>query len=230
LEEARVSSQNVEQPTVTNATALECFFDCSSPWTYLAFESLQPLAAEFNLAIDWRPILVGGIFNTVNPTVYAMRSSDLPPAKARHQRKTMTDWARLVGITFKCPRGGDKWQPTVFPVNSVNAMRGCILLGPEGKLVPFARAVFQIYWSEDQDISQNSVLTEVCKRVGIDPEWFFAGIAEPAIKSNLRANTDEVIRRGGFGSPTIFVNRTDMYWGNDSLPLVRYALQHGQTA
>ena len=27
--------------------------------------------------------------------------------------------------------------------------------------------------------------------------------------------------RGGFGSPTIFVDKTDMYFGNDRLPLIR---------
>ena len=31
--------------------------------------------------------------------------------------------------------------------------------------------------------------------------------------------------RGGYGSPTMFVNRTDMYFGNDRIPLIRAALQ-----
>ena len=30
--------------------------------------------------------------------------------------------------------------------------------------------------------------------------------------------------RGGFGSPTIFVDKTDMYFGNDRLPLIREAI------
>ena len=51
-----------------------------------------------------------------------------------------------------------------------------------------------------------------------------AGVAEPAIKEQLKANTDELIQRGGFGSPTIFVNGNDMYFGNDRLQLVREAL------
>ena len=34
----------------------------------------------------------------------------------------------------------------------------------------------------------------------------------------------EVIERGGFGSPTIFVGGEDMYFGNDRLPLVREAV------
>ena len=52
---------------------IEFFFDCSSPWTYLAFHNIQPLAKEFGADIVWRPILVGGIFNTINPSVYAQR-------------------------------------------------------------------------------------------------------------------------------------------------------------
>ena len=43
---------------------IEFFFDCSSPWTYLAFHNIQPLAAEWAPTIRWRPILVGGVFNT----------------------------------------------------------------------------------------------------------------------------------------------------------------------
>jgi 2-hydroxychromene-2-carboxylate isomerase len=102
-------------------------------------------------------------------------------------------------------------------------MRGCIFLGKD--MVPFARAVFEAYWGEDKDISQDAVLTEVCKRVGVDPQKFFAGIGEQAIKDQLKANTDEVMARGGFGSPTIFIDKTDMYFGNDRMPLIREALQ-----
>ena len=48
---------------------IEFFFDCSSPWTYLAFHNIQPLAAEFGARIIWRPVLVGGIFKTITPGV-----------------------------------------------------------------------------------------------------------------------------------------------------------------
>ncbi len=91
-------------------------------------------------------------------------------------------------------------------------------------MLPFARTAFEIYWGEDQDISQDSVLAEVCKRVGVDAQAFFAGIGQQAIKDQLKANTDEVMKRGGFGSPTIFLDQTDMYFGNDRLPLLREAL------
>ena len=193
---------------------IEFFFDISSPWTYLAFHNVEPLAREFGETIRWRPILVGGIFNTVNPSVYASREHPVE-AKVAYQKKDMADWARSAGLVIKM-------RPTVFPVNSVKAMRGCIHLAKQ--MVPFARAVFQIYWGEDQDISQDAVLTEVCGRVGVDAKEFFAGISQQAVKDQLKANTDEVMARGGFGSPTIFLDKTDMYFGNDRLPLVREAL------
>lgn len=199
---------------------IEFFFDCSSPWTYLAFHNIQPLAKEFSTEIIWRPILVGGIFNTVNPSVYASRETPVP-LKARYMKKDLADWARSAGLAIKMP-------PTVFPVNSVKAMRGCIYLGKEylGKeMVPFARAVFEAYWGDDQDISTDAVLGEICRSVGVDRAKFFAGIGEQAIKDQLKANTDEAMARGGFGSPTIFVDKTDMYFGNDRLPLIREALQ-----
>ena len=193
---------------------IEFFFDCSSPWTYLAFHNIQPLAKEFG-EISWRPILVGGIFNTVNPSVYATRKAPVP-LKARYELKDLSDWARSSGLSIKM-------RPSVFPVNSVKAMRGCIWSGKD--MVGFARAVFEAYWGEDKDISKDEVLSELCRRVGIDPQKLLVGIAEQAIKDQLKANTDEVIARGGFGSPTIFIDKTDMYFGNDRLPLIREALQ-----
>ncbi|MGB3864207.1 MAG: 2-hydroxychromene-2-carboxylate isomerase [Xanthobacteraceae bacterium] len=194
---------------------IEFFFDCSSPWTYLAFHNIQPLAKELNVPITWRPFLVGGVFNTVNPSVYVSREKPIVP-KARYMLKDLGDWARSAGLAIKMP-------PTVFPVNSVKAMRGCIWLGNDA-MVPFATKVFEAYWSDDKDISQDAVLSDICKATGIDPAKFFAGIGEQAIKDQLKANTDELIARGGFGSPTIFVDKTDMYFGNDRLPLIREAI------
>jgi 2-hydroxychromene-2-carboxylate isomerase len=195
---------------------IEFFFDCSSPWTYLGFHNIQPLAAELKVPIRWRPILVGGVFNSVNPSVYASREKPVP-AKRDYMLKDLKDWARSSQLKIVMP-------PTVFPVNSVKAMRGCLWLEPQGQLVPFATAVFEAYWGRDQDISQDAVLADICRRCGIDAQAFFAGIAQDTIKAQLKANTDELMARGGFGSPTIFINGNDMYFGNDRLPLVRDAL------
>ena len=205
---------------------IDFFFDCSSPWTYLAFHNIQPLAAELKVPICWRPILVGGIFNSVNPSVYAMRENPVP-AKWAYMLKDLKDWAREANLKIVMP-------PKVFPVNSVKAMRACIWLDQldatalkAGKqstqMAAFATAVFEAYWAREEDISQDDVLADICERVGVNVKAFFNAIGQQAIKDQLKANTEEVIRRGGFGSPTMFVG-DDMYFGNDRLALVRSAV------
>ena len=195
---------------------IEFFFDISSPWTYLAFHNIQPLAEEVGATLNWRPILVGGIFNTVNPSVLEFRKHGAP-GKQRYLQKDLADWARFTGLAIKFP-------PTIFPINSVKAMRACILLEPRGTLPAFALAAFEAYWGRDEDISDDAVMRAVCERAGLDAANVLRGISDQAIKDQLRANTDELVDRGGFGTPTVFVNGTDMYFGNDRLHLVREAL------
>ena len=65
---------------------LEFFFDCSSPWTYLAFTRLPALLERTKAAVVWRPILVGGVFNEVNRDVYDRRANP-EPRKASYYEK-----------------------------------------------------------------------------------------------------------------------------------------------
>jgi 2-hydroxychromene-2-carboxylate isomerase len=194
---------------------LEFFFDCSSPWTYLAFHKIEEVAAETRAELVWRPILVGGVFNSVNPSVYEQRRTPVP-AKMAYHGKDLGDWARRYGLRIG-------W-PSVFPVNSAKAMRGALFAEERDAISPYARAVFETYWGELRDISQDEVLEEIAERVGFERGAFAASLSAPEYKARLRANTDELIARGGFGSPTMFVNGDDMYFGNDRLVLVRDAL------
>lgn len=201
--------------------SIEFYFDCSSPWTYLGFERVQPLAEESGAELEWKPILVGGIFNAINQSVYHERDNPVP-AKTAYQAKDLGDWARHVGITIV-------WRPTVFPVNAVKAMRACLAAQEEGRVVAFARATFEAYWGRDEDISQEHVLGALAEQTGLDRAGLLARIAEPEIKARLRHNTEEVIGRGGFGSPTMFVGQ-EMFFGNDRLPLVRDAVERAKAA
>ncbi|PCH51984.1 MAG: 2-hydroxychromene-2-carboxylate isomerase [Cellvibrionales bacterium] len=195
---------------------LEFFFDCSSPWTYLAFSRIEALCERAGAEIQWRPILVGGVFNAVNQDIYEARANP-HPVKGVYSNKDLQDWARYCGVSIAWPK--------VFPVRAVDCMRGAFVALDEGVLPAYARALFETYWGELKDISRRDVLTEICSQVGLDAEVFFQRITEADVKDRLRANTEELIERGGFGSPTMFVNSDDMYFGNDRLPLVEAALR-----
>lgn len=194
---------------------VEFFFDYSSPWTYLAFTRIEGLCQKYDAELIWRPILVGGIFNTVNPSVYEFRERGVP-AKARYYAKDLQDWARFYGLKII--------QPSVFPVNSVKSLRGALLALEHGTLSPYSYRVFESYWGEDKDISKDEILRGIVEEVGLDPGEYFDKINRQEYKDRIRANTDECIERGGFGSPTMFVNGS-MFFGNDRLILVAEELK-----
>ena len=196
---------------------LEFFFDCSSPWTYLAFTRIQPVVARTGADIVWKPLLVGGVFNAVNKDVYERRANpDL--RKGAYSAKDLQDWAKLSGLMIKMP-------PSIFPVRATLAMRCALAAQDEGKLVEFSKNCFEAYWSDDKDIAAPHVIKDVCEAADLDGDHILERSQTDEIKDRLRANTDEVIARGGFGSPTMFVDGTDMYFGNDRMELVEAALR-----
>jgi len=207
---------------MANQPELEFFYDCSSPWTYFAFTRIIPLMEHLELPIHWRPILVGGVFNAVNQQVYANREAMFTQAgnkrRLDYYLKDLGDWAKLCGVKAQWPAG--------HPINSVKAMRGAFYAQEQGLLVAYSRTVFETYWGSDNpDISSDEVLADICKKAGLDTAGFFHAVAGQHYKDLLRQNTDELIERGGYGSPTVFINGDDMYFGNDRLPLVEFRLK-----
>src|SRR3546814_9447564 len=92
-------------------------------------------------------------------------------------------------------------------------------------LVRLARAAFASYFDRRENLDDPAVLIAVADAGGLDGVAIAEAAVSDAVKARLRANTDEVIARCGYGAPTIFVDRDDMYFGNDQLPLVEAALK-----
>ena len=197
---------------------VEFFYDLSSPWTYLAFTNLWPMLERTGEQAVLRPILVGGVFNAVNQSVYAARELT-DNRKLKHGWKVLLDWAALAGVEMNFP---SKWHPA----KSVNAMRfACTLEENQDALRRFSKAAFESYFGAQENLDDADVLAAVADSTGLDGAALKAAAQSDDVKARLRANTEEVIARGGYGSPTIFVDAADMYFGNDQLPLVEAALK-----
>ncbi|MCC2601680.1 2-hydroxychromene-2-carboxylate isomerase [Sphingopyxis yananensis] len=199
------------------ADRVEFFFDLSSPWTCLAFHNVKAVRQRTGAAIRWRPILVGGVFNAVNPAVYAAREQS-DNRKLQHSWKILDDWAALAGVAMHFP---SKYHPA----KSVAAMRFCCALeDDQAALEAFAGAAFDAYFGRQENLDDPDVMAREANSVGLDGAAIKAASGQDDMKARLRANTEEVIARGGYGSPTIFVDGNDMYFGNDQMPLVEAAL------
>tara|TARA_B100000242_G_scaffold123777_1_gene87076 strand:- start:5051 stop:5650 length:600 start_codon:yes stop_codon:yes gene_type:complete len=195
---------------------LEYFFDCSSPWTYLSFRGILDLRKNKEFEIIWKPILVGGIFNSTNPSVYESRQNPVKE-KLEYYQKDMADWAIERNIQFNWPK--------IFPINSVKSMRGSFyFLDRNQNIEEYLERVFKAYWTEGKDISNNDCLKEIVTSLSVSADDFIEFIDLPETKQRLIDNTQELMDRNGFGSPTFFLDTKDMYFGNDRIQLIKNKL------
>ena len=195
---------------------LEYFFDCSSPWTYLSFRGILELRKNKEFEIIWKPILVGGIFNSTNPSVYESRKNPVKE-KMEYSQKDMADWAAERNIQFNWPK--------IFPINSVKSMRGSFyFLDKNQNIEEYIEKVFKAYWTEGKDISSNDCLKDIVTSLSASADDFIEFIDLPETKKRLVDNTQELMDRNGFGSPTFFLDTEDMYFGNDRIQLIKNKL------
>ena len=133
--------------------------------------------------------------------------------------KSIADWAAWSGLDLTFP-------PSHHPARYVHAMRVCCALEDnQATLIRFARAAFEAYFGADQNLDDPAMLATIANSIGLDGDDLIGQTQTDPIKSRLRTNTQDLIDRGGYGSPTLFVNGKDMYFGNDQLPLVHHALK-----
>jgi len=192
---------------------VEFFYDLSSPWTRIAFANFRAAIAGQDVAVSWRPFLVGGVFNAVNQRVYESRENPDDP-RFRRSFIWLKEWARLAGLPMNFP------SPH-HPVKSVHAMRFCCALehDPEA-LLRFSEAAFEAYFTDQRNIDDPYELERIADACGLDGAALRAASVTDACKARLRDTTQEAIDRGAFGSPTLIVDGRFLYFGNDQLPLV----------
>ena len=191
---------------------IEYYFDCSSPWTYLSFRGLLNLREEYDLNVVWKPILVGGIFNSINPSVYESRKNPVKE-KSDYSQKDLLDWATVRNITINWPK--------IFPVNSVKAMRGAFFAIDKLSIEDYAESIFKSYWTDGKDISSDDILLQIIKTFKWDEQEFLLYINDPVTKEKIIKNTQELMDRGRFCSPTFFIDETNMFFGNDRIQLIK---------
>ena len=206
---------------MSSLKSVEFFFDFSSPWTYMAYTQIEKLCLESDAALIWKPFYVAAVFRKVNHNIKDMRSNPIAHKLAYYQ-SDMQRWASRLGIKIARPPvyGGGS-----LPLNSAAALRGSFLAMDQGKISEYAGAVFRAYWENLEDVSDRAVLVRIAIEVGIDPVRFASQLEAPETRERLAENTNEIMQRGGFGTPTFFVNGSEMYFGNDRLDFLKEALK-----
>ena len=162
---------------------IEYFFDCSSPWTYLAFKGITDLSKKKDFELIWKPILVGGIFNTTNPSVYEARNNPNPvKEKINYYFEDLKDWSNFRSIIINHDGFGEGFSPEVFPVNSVKAMRGAFMFLDQGNIKNYVNSIFYGYWTDGLDISSVENLIKIVENLDVNPNKFEILFSSKTIK------------------------------------------------
>lgn len=189
---------------------VDFYYDFGSPATYLAYTQMDEIAQSSGATVNWRPILLGGVFKATGNS-----SPMMVPAKGAWMFKDLERTASKFGVEFAI-------SPQ-FPYNTLALMRAATAY----RDAPNARAVidagFRAVWTAHHDIAQEAGMRAFAADAGVPYEELSARIADPAVKDRLREETDAAIARGVFGLPAFFVGET-MIFGQDRLDWLREAL------
>ena len=191
------------------------YFDFSSPYSYIAAEKIDALAAKHGRRVDWRPILIGAIFQQTGAVPLVQL-----PLKGDYSLRDFPRSARFHGLPFK--------MPTRFPLPTQSAARAFYVIAERNAMLArdFARAVFRALFVEDRDISDLAVVLEIAARFGIDSDELSQAVASSAIKERLKRETETAAAQGVFGVPFFIVDQ-EPFWGADRLPQVDQWLATG---
>lgn len=194
---------------------IEFWFDFSSPYSYLAAEVIEPLAAQHGRSVAYKPMLLGALFK-----VSGMQPLIDVPLKGDYSRHDFARSARFHGVPFN--------MPSPFPIATVTAARALLWLQQQQapQADAFVHALLRAYFVQGRNISEPPVVAQVAAELGIDTGALAQAVQDPAIKDLLKRNVDEAIARGVFGAPFMFVDG-EPFWGHDRLPQLERWLATG---
>lgn len=182
---------------------VDVYFDYASPASFLASETAARKLP--GVPLKWRPIYLRGL-----PTF----ASGVP-----------YDGPKLAYLARDIARCAEHEQvrllpPARFPVDGLHALRAAYVAEARGAFDRYHPRMFRAVWSEQRDVSDRAVVAALLAEVlGTTTAEAEAMIAEPAVKTRLREETDAAIARGVFGAPSFFVD-DELFWGHDRMDYV----------
>ena len=191
---------------------IEFYFDFGSPTAYLAFTQLQLIAERQKANLIYCPILLGGVFKATgnNPPASV-------PAKGKYMMVDLQRYADKYKVPYK--------RNPYFPINTLSLMRGAVSYQEEGDFLKYVNVIFQNMWIDPKNLNDEEVLKKVLIDNNFDINDFMKRISDQNIKNKLISNTENAVKKGAFGAPTIFVG-DEMFFGQDRMEFIENSLNN----
>jgi 2-hydroxychromene-2-carboxylate isomerase len=199
-----------------NARApVDFWFDFSSPYSYIASEWVEAVAARHGRLVRWHAILLGATFQAAGlkpPIDYALKGEY---SVADFQRS-----ARFEGVPYA--------MPPQFPIPTQNAARVFWWLADRdpAEAARWAHAGLRGYFTRGVALHEPAALRALCAESGLDADAAEAAWNDPQWKLRLKAENEAAVAAGIFGAPTFGIDG-ELFWGNDRKPQIERWLASG---
>ena len=181
------------------------WFEFASTYSHVAAQRVGALAAARGVDLVWRPFVLGAIFQAKGWTTSPFNTD---PTKGAYMWRDMERLSARLGLPLR--------MPNPFPARSMLAARVAVQIQDRPEIGAFTRAVYAAEFVDGADIADPPLLASLAERLGLDGAGLIQGAASDPVKAALRANTDEAVRRGFVGAPTMTIG-DEQFWGNDRL-------------
>lgn len=184
---------------------IDYFFTTLSPFTYLAGNRLEEVAARHGATIAYKPMDIMALF----PRTGGLAPKDRHPSRMEYRMQEMKRGAKKTGMPMN-------FRPAHFPTNAAPSAYAIIAAQKSGGDVgPLVQSFLRAVWVEEKDIASDEVVRECLGNCGFDPSLADSGLLAGA--ETYAANLEEAVNRGVFGSPFYITDTDERFWGQDRL-------------
>ncbi len=198
---------------------IDYYFTLPSPWTYLGHALFLKICARHGVAIRYRPMPIGEVFDATGSLPLPKR----PPARQRYRFVEMQRWREKRGLPLVL-------KPKHFPFDATLLNRAIVGLSEAGRDPgPLAGAALTALWAEDRNLGDETEATRLIAESGYDPAEILVLAHSDATAEAYARNGRDAIAADVFGAPG-YVLDGEVFWGQDRLELLDDALTSGRAA
>ncbi|MDA0318679.1 MAG: 2-hydroxychromene-2-carboxylate isomerase [Proteobacteria bacterium] len=185
---------------------IDYYFSTISPFSYLAGNRLEMIAAKHGASIAYKPMDVIALFARTGGEAPAERH----PARQAYRLQELRRQSKKNKLALNL-------KPQYFPTNAAPSSYAVIAAQSDGSgdVGALVRALLASCWAEDKDVAQDSVIKNCLISAGFDPTLADSGLLAGA--ETYAKNLEDAVNNDVFGAPFYVVDGAENFWGQDRL-------------
>lgn len=193
---------------------IDYYFSMPSPWAYIGHRVFSDLARAHDLAVNYKPVLLGELFSETGGLPLGKRH----PVRQRYRMLELQRWRDKRGLSFHL-------KPSNWPFEGRLA-DGLVIAVVEAGLDPdpLLQRAFPAAWEDDLNLGDAAVLTRLADAAGLPGAQLVQRAASEEIGAKYEQNRQDALAADVFGSPAYVLNG-EVFWGQDRLELLADALK-----